>query len=172
MRWISRHSEYDPFCFGDCRIPPITPLFLNKQWFGEDFACEAAIAFYRTVAISVTHQEDLEFFLKTDILHADVVLRQHVRFLEITLTSEAYHVKDFDYEIGGKNEKDARLLAKAVRWLDSLLGLPEPSEVRIYVWAKVTSWRAAAQLEELLTPLVMKMGGRNCGILVIHDLDT
>ncbi|KAJ4336309.1 hypothetical protein N0V87_005460 [Didymella glomerata] len=131
-----------------------------------------AIAFYRTVAIAVTHQEDLDSCLKANVLHTGIIPRQYIKSLDITLTSKAYHVKDFDYEIGRKNGKNTRHLVKAVRWLDSLLGLPEPTKVRIQVWVKVTSPRAAAQLEELPTPLVMKMRGRKCDILVMYDLDT
>jgi hypothetical protein len=172
VRWVTGHSEYGPFSFGGCRGAPTIPHFLQKQWFGDHFACEAAIAFYRNVAIVVTHQEDLDSCLNADILDTGIIPRQYIKSLDLTLTSEAYDVKGFDYEIGRKNEKDTRHLVKAVRWLDSLLGLPEPTKVRIQVWVKATSPRAAAQLEELLTPVVMKMRGRNCDILVMHDLDT
>lgn len=169
--WTGRRSEYGPFSFGDCRVAATTPPFLQKQWFGDDFAYEAAIAFYRTLTISVAHQKDLDFCLKTDVLHTGVIPRQHLQSLDITLTSEAYHQADFDYKIGRGNEKKIPRLMQAVRWLDPLLGLPEPLKVRIQIRVKAASSRAAAQLEELLTPLVMEMRGRECNILVMHDLD-
>ncbi|KAF1923031.1 uncharacterized protein M421DRAFT_334499 [Didymella exigua CBS 183.55] len=148
-----------------------TPYFLNKLWFGNDVTYEAAIAFYQLVIISVSHQEDLNFCLKTDVFHTGVVPRQHVKSLDITLTSEACHESEFDYRFGPENEQQIRHLINTVRWLDSLLGLPNPANLRIQVFVKVASKRTAAQLEEQPTPLVMKMWGRGNEILVMHDLD-
>lgn len=129
------------------------------------------MAFYRLVTLCVAHQEDLDLCLKKDVFHTGVIPRQHIKSIDIMLTSEAYLAKDFDYKFGKDNEQDTLHLVKAVRWLDPLLGLPQPALVHTQIRVKVASKRAAAQLEELLTPLVMKLRGRGCKIFVMHDLD-
>ncbi|KAJ4371667.1 hypothetical protein N0V86_008220 [Didymella sp. IMI 355093] len=121
--------------------------------------------------MTVTHQEDLSFCLTTDVFHTGVLPRQYIWALDLRPTSEAHDQEDFDYKIGGKNEQDPCHLTKAVRWLDALVGLPELANMRVQIRIKAISKSVAAQLEELMIPLLMKMGGRNCKILVLHDLD-
>jgi hypothetical protein len=170
-RWLGGHSDYGPFCSDRSFASPTTPYFLNKVWFGEELTYEVTTSIYTLATMTVTHQEDLSFCLTRDVFRNGVLPRRHIRALDVTLTSEAYDQEDFDYKIGGRNEQDPRRLAKAVRWLNALLGLPEPAKVRVQIWVKATSKSVAAQLEELMTPLVIKMRSRNCEMLVLHDLD-